>query len=147
MLSIGTDTIVFIGKLVFGLLIMMVTLFFLLAEVRTRCRRSSRSATGRIARARVGGRIRPRVPGHRIGDAVSAIAKDLLAGIGFYFCGLSSVALLTLLTMVLALVPFTGAEPCGCLSRSICTFFGTTGRGGGTGGLRLLRHLIGRQRH
>jgi len=33
-----------------------------------------------------------------------------LAGIGFYFCGLrSSVALLMLLTMVLALVPFTGA--------------------------------------
>src|SRR5262249_4027597 len=34
----------------------------------------------------------------------------VLAGIGFYFSGLrSSVALLMLLTMVLALVPFTGA--------------------------------------
>jgi predicted PurR-regulated permease PerM len=41
---------------------------------------------------------------------LSAIVQGLLAGIGFYVCGLrSSVALLTLLTMVLALVPFTGA--------------------------------------
>lgn len=41
---------------------------------------------------------------------LSAIAQGLLAGIGFYVCGLrSSVALLMLLTMVLALVPFTGA--------------------------------------
>jgi predicted PurR-regulated permease PerM len=41
---------------------------------------------------------------------LSAIAQGILAGIGFYFCGLrSSVALLMLLTMVLALVPFTGA--------------------------------------
>jgi predicted PurR-regulated permease PerM len=41
---------------------------------------------------------------------LSAVAQGLLAGIGFYFCGLErSVALLTVLTMVLALVPFTGA--------------------------------------
>src|ERR1044072_8822860 len=41
---------------------------------------------------------------------LSAVVQGLLAGAGFYFCGLrSSVALLMLLTMVLALVPFTGA--------------------------------------
>jgi predicted PurR-regulated permease PerM len=41
---------------------------------------------------------------------LSAVAQGLLAGIGFYFAGLqSSVALLMLLTMVLALVPFAGA--------------------------------------
>jgi predicted PurR-regulated permease PerM len=41
---------------------------------------------------------------------LSAIAQGLLAGIGFYIAGLrGSVALLTVLTMVLALVPFTGA--------------------------------------
>jgi predicted PurR-regulated permease PerM len=41
---------------------------------------------------------------------LSAIAQGLLAGIGFYVAGLrGSVALLMLLTMVLSLVPFTGA--------------------------------------
>ena len=41
---------------------------------------------------------------------LSAVVQGLLAGIGFYFAGLrGSVALLMLLTMVLALVPFTGA--------------------------------------
>ena len=41
---------------------------------------------------------------------LSAVAQGLLAGIGFYVAGLrSSVALLMLLTMVLALVPFAGA--------------------------------------
>jgi len=41
---------------------------------------------------------------------LSAVVQGLLAGIGFYFAGLrGSVALLMLLTMVLSLVPFTGA--------------------------------------
>jgi predicted PurR-regulated permease PerM len=110
-LSIGTDTIVFIGKLVFGLLIMMVTLFFLLAEGAHMLQaiialspleeshvRELAAEFDRACRAIVSATL------------LSAIAQGLLAGIGFYFCGLrSSVALLTLLTMVLALVPFTGA--------------------------------------
>ena len=40
---------------------------------------------------------------------LTAIAQGLLAGIGYYFAGLHSVFLLTMLTMVLALVPFIGA--------------------------------------
>jgi len=110
-LSIGTDTVVLIGKLVFGLLIMMVTLFFLLAEGAHMLQaiialspleeshvRELAAEFDRACRAIVSATL------------LSAIAQGLLAGIGFYSCGLrSSVALLTLLTMVLALVPFTGA--------------------------------------
>jgi predicted PurR-regulated permease PerM len=110
-ISFGTDTIALVAKLGFGLLIMMVALFFLLAE-------GARMLEGLI-------QISPLEEQHvrelvaefdkacrAIVSAtlLSAIAQGLLAGIGFYFCGLrSSVALLMLFTMVLALVPFTGA--------------------------------------
>jgi len=39
----------------------------------------------------------------------AAVAQGLLAGVGFYFAGVPSVFLLTLLTMVLAMIPFVGA--------------------------------------
>lgn len=110
-ISFGADTFALAAKLIFGLLIMMVALFFLLAE-------GARMLEGLI-------QISPLEEQHvrelvaefdkacrAIVSAtlLSAIAQGLLAGVGFYFCGLrSSVALLMLLTMVLALVPFTGA--------------------------------------
>jgi len=40
---------------------------------------------------------------------LTAIVQGLLSGIGYYLCGLESVFLLTMLTMVMALVPFVGA--------------------------------------
>ncbi|MEM7453078.1 MAG: AI-2E family transporter [Planctomycetota bacterium] len=40
---------------------------------------------------------------------LSALAQGILAGIGFYVCGLDAVFLLTLLTFGLAMVPFIGA--------------------------------------
>ena len=49
---------------------------------------------------------------------LSALAQGLLAGIGFYFVGMDSIFLLTVLSAVLAMVPFVGAAavwfPC-CL--------------------------------
>lgn len=49
---------------------------------------------------------------------LSAVAQGLLAGIGFYFTGLDSVVLLTVVSALLAMVPFVGAAavwfPC-CL--------------------------------
>jgi predicted PurR-regulated permease PerM len=110
-LSLGGDTVVMALKIGFGTLIMIVSLFFLLAE-------GSRMLEAMI-------KVSPLEESHvrelvaefdRACRAIvsatllSAIAQGLLAGIGFYVCGLrGSVALLTLLTMVLALVPFTGA--------------------------------------
>ncbi|MFI4875862.1 MAG: AI-2E family transporter [Blastopirellula sp. JB062] len=40
---------------------------------------------------------------------LSALAQGILAGIGFWFCGLDSVFLLMFLTMTLAMIPFLGA--------------------------------------
>ena len=40
---------------------------------------------------------------------LSAVAQGILAGFGYWLAGLPSVFLLTLLTMVMALVPFVGA--------------------------------------
>ena len=39
----------------------------------------------------------------------SAVMQGVLAGIGYYFCGLNNVFLLTLLTALFAMVPFVGA--------------------------------------
>jgi predicted PurR-regulated permease PerM len=110
-LTIGGDTLLLLAKIGFGTLIMMVALFFLLAEgppmleatikilpLEEHYVRELGAEFDRACRAIVSATL------------LSALAQGLLAGIGFYFCGLrSSVALLTLLTMVLALVPFTGA--------------------------------------
>ncbi len=110
-LSLGGDTVAMFFKLLFGVIIMVVTLFFLLAE------------GSRMLNAIV--RISP-LEEHHVRELVaefdracraivsatllSAVAQGLLAGIGFYFAGLqSSVALLMLLTMVTALIPFFGA--------------------------------------
>ena len=110
-LTLGSGTVLRAATLIFGILITLVTLFFLLAEgsrmldaiiklspLEEQHVRELAVEFDRACRAIVSATL------------LSAIVQGLLAGIGFYFCGLrSSVALLTLLTMVLALVPFTGA--------------------------------------
>jgi predicted PurR-regulated permease PerM len=110
-LEFGGDTLLILAKVGFGTLIMIVALFFLLAEGEAMLKgliqispleeqhvRELVAEFDRACRAIVSATL------------FSALAQGLLAGVGFYFCGLrSSVALLTLLTMVLALVPFTGA--------------------------------------
>lgn len=110
-LSLGGGTLVLLIKLAAGLLIMIAALFFLLAEggrmlnsvikispLQEQYIRELVAEFDRACRAIVSATL------------LSALAQGILAGIGFYVCGLrSSVALLMLLTMVLALVPFTGA--------------------------------------
>jgi predicted PurR-regulated permease PerM len=110
-LSFGSGTLALLAKVVFGTLIMVAALFFLLAEgermlaglikllpLQEQYVRELASEFDRACRAIVSATL------------LSAIAQGILAGFGFYFCGLrSSVALLTLLTAVLALIPFTGA--------------------------------------
>ena len=44
-----------------------------------------------------------------VATLLSALVQGLLAGIGFYFVGLDSIILLTVLSAVLAMVPFVGA--------------------------------------
>jgi predicted PurR-regulated permease PerM len=109
--SFGGDTLARFGKLIFGIVIMVVALFFFLAEgsrmldaivrispLEEHYVRELVSEFDRACRAIVSATL------------LSALAQGVLAGIGFYFAGLrGSVALLMLLTMVLALVPFAGA--------------------------------------
>lgn len=109
--NLGSDTLVIAGKMLLGTLVMIATLFFLFAEgsrlldgairlspLEERYVRELADEFDRICRAVVAATL------------LSAVAQGLLAGLGFYVAGLSnSVALLMLLTMVLAMVPFTGA--------------------------------------
>jgi|GEM_PF-855550 len=44
-----------------------------------------------------------------IATLVSAIVQGILVGLGFYFCGFGSIFLLTLVSMLAAMVPFIGA--------------------------------------
>ena len=44
-----------------------------------------------------------------VATLLSALVQGLLAGVGFYFVGLDSIILLTVLSAVLAMVPFVGA--------------------------------------
>jgi predicted PurR-regulated permease PerM len=111
LLSIGGDTLALAGRLVFGILIMIVTLFFLFAEggkmlnaairllpLEERYVRELVDEFERVCRAVVAATL------------LSAAAQGVLAGLAFYFAGLeNSVALLMLLTMLLAMVPFAGA--------------------------------------
>ncbi|QDU30167.1 putative inner membrane protein [Anatilimnocola aggregata] len=109
--SYGGETLIILGKLLIGTIIIIATLFFLFAEgsrmldaairlspLEERYVRELVSEFDRVCRAVVAATL------------LSAVAQGILAGIGFYFAGLEhSVALLMLLTMVLAMVPFTGA--------------------------------------
>jgi predicted PurR-regulated permease PerM len=110
-ISQGKETAILIGKILLGTLVMIATLFFLFAEgsrildaairlspLEERYVRELVNEFDRVCRAVVAATL------------LSAVAQGILAGVGFYFAGLQqSVALLMLLTMLLAMVPFTGA--------------------------------------
>ncbi|MFM9069797.1 MAG: AI-2E family transporter [Planctomycetota bacterium] len=100
----------FAAKLIFGTIIMIVSVFFFFADGKkmtvtvmrlvpldVRHQEELLTEFGRISRAVV------------LATLVSAVVQGLLAGIGFYFAGTGSVALLVLLTIVFAMIPFVGA--------------------------------------
>ena len=107
-LVLGTGQ--FLGSMLIGLGVMIISLYYFLADgpamVRTLMRLSplddryeeqllTEFAT--VSRAVV------------VATLLSAFAQGLLASIGYYFAGFESVFLLTVLTMFLAMVPFVGA--------------------------------------
>ena len=111
LIVLGGDTLATVAKLLFGMIITLAALFFLFAEgarmlnavirlspLEEKYVRELVAEFERICRAVVTATL------------LSAVVQGVLAGFGFYFAGLAnSVALLMLLTMVLAMVPFTGA--------------------------------------
>ncbi len=107
-LVLGTGQ--FLGSLLIGLGVMIISLYYFLADgpamIRTLMRLSplddryeeqllTEFAT--VSRAVV------------VATLLSAFAQGLLASIGYFFAGFESVFLLTVLTMFLAMIPFVGA--------------------------------------
>lgn len=110
LLNIGTSTTSFLGRTVLGAAIMIISLYFFLLDgpkmleslkslspIDDQYEQELYDEFGRVSRAVV------------VATLLAALVQGLLGGIGYYFAGLPSVFLLTLLTGVLALVPFVGA--------------------------------------
>lgn len=110
-LSFGGDTVLMAGKLLFGIIIMIAALFFMLAEGEGMLEKMIRLSP--LEEQHVRELVAEFVRACRAlvsATLLSALVQGLLAGVGFYFAGLrGSVALLMVLTMVLSLVPFAGA--------------------------------------
>jgi predicted PurR-regulated permease PerM len=100
----------FLGSLVFGLAIMAISLFYFFLDGPAMIRSAMALSPlddeyeqqllaefDQVSRAVV------------VATLLSAVVQGLLAGIGYFAVGTQSVFLLTLFTMVLALVPFVGA--------------------------------------
>ena len=79
---------------------------------------------------------------------LSALAQGILAGIGFYFAGVGSVFLLTVLAMLFAIIPFIGSAG---VWVPVCLWMyfvdERTVAGDHFGDLLRGRRLDGRQRH
>lgn len=99
-----------IGSLVIGTAIMLISLYFFLLDgpamvesfkglspLDDEHEQELATEFTRVSRAVV------------VATLLSALAQGILAGIGFYFVSLDSIFLLTLLSAVLAMVPFVGA--------------------------------------
>ena len=109
LISFGGGSVAFVIKLLVGLTILLVSLYFFLCDgpsmVRTlmdlspldnRYEEELLAEFDRTSRAIV------------LATVLSAVAQGLTAGIAYYFLGAPSVFLLTALTIVCALIPFVG---------------------------------------
>ena len=110
LVDLGTFTTSFIGRALLGGAIMIISLYFFLLDgpamlealmnlspIEDAYEQELIIEFGKVSRAVV------------VATLLSALVQALLGGIGYYFSGLDSVFLLTLLTGCLALVPFVGA--------------------------------------
>lgn len=117
--KISGATVSYVGSLTLGMAIMIIGLYFFLLDgpkliegfkglspIDDEHEQELVSEFGRVSRAVV------------VATLLSALVQGILAGIGFYFAGLDSIFLLTVLSAVLAMIPFVGAAavwfPC-CL--------------------------------
>lgn len=100
----------FLGNLLLGLFILLVSLYFFLAD-------GPAMVKGVMRLSPLEDRYEAQLLDEFVGVSravvlatlLSALAQGLLAGIGYAVAGLESIFLLTVLTMFLALVPFVGA--------------------------------------
>jgi predicted PurR-regulated permease PerM len=110
LLTIGGATTVYVGRTIFGLFIMIISLYFFLLDgpkMITAMRRLSPlddehekeliQEFERVSRAVV------------VATLSAALVQGLLAGFGFFIVGLDNVFLLSMLTVCFAMIPFFGA--------------------------------------
>jgi predicted PurR-regulated permease PerM len=110
LLAIGAGTLSIVGRTLFSVIVMLTTLFFIFADgpwimdellrvspLEERYVRELIREFDQVSRAVV------------MATLLAAVVQGLLAGVGFWFFGVGSVFLLTLLTTLLALIPFLGA--------------------------------------
>jgi len=108
--SWGSLITLYLGRLLFGLTIVVVALYFFLLDgpkmvqavmqvspLDDRHERELIAQFDRASRAVV------------VATLAAALAQGILAGVGFYLAGIQSIFLLTMLTMLLAMIPFLGA--------------------------------------
>ena len=110
LLSLGEATTALAVKLIVGLVIMVIAVYFFLVDgpamtksvmrltpLDDKYERELIEEFDRVSRAVV------------LATLLSAVAQGVLAGVGFWITGVNAVFLLMLLTMVGALIPFVGA--------------------------------------
>jgi len=110
MLAIGASTLSVALQLLFGLAIMLIAVYFFLVDGPAMIENMMRLSPladdyerelvvefGNVSRAVV------------LATLLSAVVQGLMAGLGYWVAGLESTFLLTLLTILFAMVPFVGA--------------------------------------
>ncbi len=110
LLSVSGKSTAVLAQLLLGIAIMLISIFYFLIDGPEMIKAGMRLSPlddkyeeqlvqefGKVSRAVV------------LATLLSAIVQGLLAGIGYFFAGIGPVFLLTVLTMMLALVPFVGA--------------------------------------
>lgn len=108
--AIAARTPGFLGELLLGFLIMTISLYYFLADGDQMV-----VGTGKLLPLELSHQQRLLDEFGSISRAVaaatllSALAQGLLAGIGYYFAGIPSVFLLTMLTILAGMIPFVGA--------------------------------------
>ncbi|MBL8855799.1 MAG: AI-2E family transporter [Planctomycetaceae bacterium] len=108
--SWGGSITLHVGRLVFGSVIVVVALYFFLLDGPTMIEAFMQiSPMDRRHEAELIAQFDRTSRAVVVASLAAAIAQGLLAGVGFYFAGVQSVVLLTMLTMLLAMVPFLGA--------------------------------------
>ncbi len=105
-----TGSIAVLGQILFGIAIMLISVYFFLIDgpdmIQAMMRLSPLEDAQEIELMTEFAKVSRAVV---LATLLSAVAQGLLAGVGYFFAGLDSIVLLTVLTTMLAMVPFVGA--------------------------------------
>lgn len=108
--SWGSLVSLHVGRLIFGSVIVVVALYFFLLDGPAMIEAFMQiSPMDRRHEAELIAQFDRTSRAVVVASLAAAIVQGLLAGIGFYFAGVQSVFLLTMLTILLSMVPFFGA--------------------------------------